>query len=183
MTKPKSKPKAATRSTARKAAKPASRKRSASASSKPASAARHQTSSRHRDAAERPPAQRSLRSWRQRIGSSIRCAAFSPVSSARSSVSIWFQSRPIRGASIASRTARLRPRPQTEPSRRRDAMQKQTSQWSCIDQNIRRGRDRAFARSRSPRASFALAERLSEVSPRPSDAASVVCGHRLSPSG
>jgi Protein of unknown function (DUF3489) len=36
MTKPKSKPKAATRSTARKAAKPVSRKRSAPASSRPA---------------------------------------------------------------------------------------------------------------------------------------------------
>src|SRR5258708_6800714 len=72
----------------------------------------------------RQRAQQSLRSWLLRIGSSIRCAAFSPVSSAGNSVSTLFQSKQTRGEYIASRTAKLRPPPWTRLNRRPDAMQR-----------------------------------------------------------
>src|SRR5258705_7249622 len=54
----------------------------------------------------------------------IRCAAFSPVSSARNSDSILFQSKWTRVGSIASRMAKLRLQQRTGLSSRPDAMQK-----------------------------------------------------------
>jgi len=68
--------------------------------------------------------QQSLRSWLPRIGSSLRCAAFSPVSFAGTSVSTLFQSKQTRGEYIASRTAKLRPPPWTGLNRRPDAQRK-----------------------------------------------------------
>src|ERR1700682_5208389 len=69
-------------------------------------------------------AQRSQQLWLLRIGSSIRCAAFLPVSSARNSGSTLFQNKPTRVGSIASRMAKLRLPLRTGPNRRPDAMQK-----------------------------------------------------------
>src|SRR5258705_8975588 len=54
----------------------------------------------------------------------MRCAAFSPVSSARNSDSILYQSKWTRVGSIASRMAKLRLQQRTGLSRRPDAMQK-----------------------------------------------------------
>src|SRR5260221_10465606 len=48
----------------------------------------------------------------------------SPVSCAGNSVSTLFQSKQTRGEYIASRTAKLRPRPWTGLNRRPDAMQR-----------------------------------------------------------
>jgi Protein of unknown function (DUF3489) len=82
MTKPKSKPKAATRSTVRKTSKPKSRPRPAPASSR--SAARSDTKHDRVIAMLRTPAGATIASLVAVLnGSSIRCAAFLPVSSAR----------------------------------------------------------------------------------------------------
>ena len=59
-----------------------------------------------------------------RLGSNIRCAAFLPVSSARSSDLTLFQSKQTRGEYIISRTAKLRLPPRTGLNRRPDAVQK-----------------------------------------------------------
>src|ERR1700761_3903098 len=56
-------------------------------------------------------------------------------------------------------------------------------QWSSLDENVRCGRDRASARSRSRGITCTLAERISKAGTCAFNAASVVCGHRLSAPG
>src|SRR6478752_7869666 len=60
----------------------------------------------------------------QHNGSNIRCVAFSPVWSAKSSGSTLFQSKRTRGVFIASRMVTLRLPLRTGPNRQPDAMQK-----------------------------------------------------------
>jgi len=109
MTKPKTRPKAATRSTARKAAKPAPRKHRAAAS--PGPAAKSNTKHARIIAILRSPAGATIAALVTvtKNGSSIRCAAFSPEWSAKSSGSTWFLSKRTRDVFIASRMVTLRP--------------------------------------------------------------------------
>jgi Protein of unknown function (DUF3489) len=108
MTKPKSKPKTATRSTVRKAAKTAPRKRPAPVSSK--SAAEPNTKHDRIIAMLRSPAGATIAAiMTDTDGSSIPCAVFSPASSAESSDSTSFRSNRTRVAFTASRMARLHP--------------------------------------------------------------------------
>src|SRR5258708_7898205 len=121
MTKPKSKPKAATRSIARKTSK--SRAQSAHVLSKPATG----PSTKHARiiAMLRTPAGTTIASLvTARNGSSIRCGAFFPVSSARNSGSTLFQSKQTRGEYIASRTEKFGLPLRTGLNRRPDAMQR-----------------------------------------------------------
>ena len=113
MTKPKSKPKAAVRSTSRSTSKSRTRMRLAPSSSK--TAMRPDTKHARIIAMLRTPAGTTIAA--PLIGSNIRCADFSLVLSARSSVSIWFPNRPTKAGSTASRMERLR-----LPTSRRDAM-------------------------------------------------------------
>ena len=109
MTKPKSKPKAAVRSTSRSTSKSRTRMRLAPSSSK--TAMRPDTKHARIIAMLRTPAGATIAAiMTATIGSNIRCADFSLVLSARSSVSIWFPNRPTKAGSTASRMERLRPR-------------------------------------------------------------------------
>ena len=96
MTKSRSKPKAAIRSTAQKRAKPASRKQSAPVSSKPGARTKHDRII----AMLRTPAGATIASLVTANGSSIRCVVFLPVSSARNSASTLSPNKRTRVGSI-----------------------------------------------------------------------------------
>jgi len=106
---------------------------------------RYQAQSHHCDACERRRAPRSRLSSAQQNGSSTRCAAFLPVSSARNSGSILFQSKPTKVVSIASRMAKLRLPLRTGPNRRPDAMQKKRRSGRASTKRLLRTRSRICA--------------------------------------